>query len=190
VLGLIYVFVIAKPISIRRLFMLFVLGLMSTSSVLGIFHVKDSPSRALVIATSVVLLVWSLPLLRIVHDTIRLRRLSLDALVPVSDLVRWTYGFALLVVPTLTIGSLLNPTHHLTLAAMAPLGAIAGLTVLVLHARLDPWRRPRLASVFSQGQHLGRRSRESTLQIAHKRIRGRHCAGRYIRLPYSPSSKF
>ena len=143
-LGLIYVFVTAKPISIRRLFMLFVLGLTSTSSVLGIFHMKDSPSRALVIATSVVLLVWSLPLVRIVHDTIRLGRLSLDALVPVSDVVRWTYGFALLVAPTLTIGCLLNPAHRLVLAAIPQLMAIAGLAVLVLHGRLDRWCQPRL----------------------------------------------
>ena len=37
-LGFIYIFIIAKPISIRRLSLLFVLGLMSTSSVLGIFQ--------------------------------------------------------------------------------------------------------------------------------------------------------
>lgn len=152
-LGLIYVFVIAKPVSIRRLFLLFVLGLMLTPSVLAIFHAKDSPSHALVIATSVVLLVWSLPLVGIVHDTIRLGRLSLDALVPVSDGVRWTYGFALLAVPTLTIGCLLNPAHRLALAAAPQLTAIAGLAVLVLHARLNRWRQPKLSLEVSCYQH-------------------------------------
>ena len=152
-LGIIYVFVIAKPISIRRLFLLFALGLMLTPSVLAIFHVKDSPSHSLVIATSVVLLVWSLPLVRIVHDTIRLGRLSLDALVPVSDVVLWTYGFALLVVPTLTIGCLLNPAHRLVLAVIPQLIAIAGLAVLVLHARLDRSRQPTLTFEFRRDQH-------------------------------------
>jgi hypothetical protein len=142
-LALIYIFLIAKPISIRRLFLLFVLGLVLTPSVLAILHVKHAPSHALAIATSVVLLVWSLPLVRIVHDTIRLGRLSLDALSPVSDAVRWTYGLALLAVPMLTIGCLFNPAHRLMLAVIPPLMPIAALAVFVLRARLDLWRKPR-----------------------------------------------
>jgi hypothetical protein len=167
VLGLIYVFLIAKPISIRRLFLLFVIGLTLTPSVLAILHVKDSPSHALAIATSVVLLVWSLPLVRIVHDTIRLGRLSLDALSAVSDAVRWTYGLALLAVPMLTIGCLFNPAHRLMLAAIPPFMAIAALAVLVLHARLDLWRQPRLPLDVSRYQHRasGAECRRIRLQI-------------------------
>ena len=172
-LGLIYIFLIAKPISVRRLFLLFVLGLMLAPSVLALLHEKDSPSHALAIAASVVLLVWSLPLLRIVHDTIRLRRLSLDALVPVSDVVRWTYGFALLALPMLTIGCLLNQAHRFVLAAIPPLMAIAGLAVLVLHARLDPRRQPRLPLEVSRYQHRAVGRRASPLPVADKYPRSR-----------------
>lgn len=60
-LAVIYIFLVAKPISVRRLSLLFVLGLILTPSVLAILHVKDSPSHALAIATSVMLLIWCLP---------------------------------------------------------------------------------------------------------------------------------
>jgi hypothetical protein len=164
VLGLTYFFLIAKPISIRRLFLLFVLGLMLTPSVLAIFHVKDSPSHALLIATSVVLVAWSLPLVRIVHDTVRLRRLSVDALVPVSDFVRLTYGFALLALPMLTIGCLFDSAHRLMLTVIPPLMAIAALAVPVLHARLDLRRQPKLPLEVSRYQHRAVARRASPRQ--------------------------
>lgn len=136
-LALIYIFRIAKPISTRRLFLLFVLGLTLTPSVLATLNVKDSLSHTLAIATAVVLLLWSLPLVRIVYETIRRRRLSLDALAPVSDVIRWTYGFVLLAVPMLTIECLLNPAHRFVLAAIPPLLATAALAGLVLLVGFD-----------------------------------------------------
>jgi hypothetical protein len=150
VLGLAYIFLIAKPISIRRLCLLFVLALISATSMLTILHTKHALSHALTIATSVVLIVWGLPLARIMHDTLRLRALPLDALVPVSGAVRWTYGFALVVVPTLTIGCLLNPAHRFALAALPQLMAVAALMGFVFQALFAAWRRRSVRSV-----HLG-----------------------------------
>jgi hypothetical protein len=139
VFAFVYIFLIAKPISIRRLFLLFVLGLMSATSLLGIFHVQHSTSYALDIAASVAVLAWTLPLVRILQDTIRLRMLSLDALVPVSGVVQWTYGFALLSVPLLAIGYLLDLLLHYRALTMVPrLMVIAGLVALVLQLRLNP----------------------------------------------------
>jgi hypothetical protein len=139
VFSLVYIFLIAKPISIRRLFLLFVLGLMSATSILGIFHVQHSTTYALDIAASVVALAWTLPLVRILHDTIRLRMLSLDALVPVSGVVQWTYGFALLTVPLIAIGYLLDLLLHYRALTMVPrLVVTAGLVALVLQLRLHP----------------------------------------------------
>jgi hypothetical protein len=141
VLGLIYIFITAKPISVRRLCLLFVLALISASGILSIFHLKGALSHPLVIATSLVLLAWGFPLVQMVRDTIRLRTLSIDALAPVSDVVRWTYGFALVAVPTCAAACLLNLGHRLVLGALPQLMTMAGLAGLALQVRFDLWQR-------------------------------------------------
>jgi len=149
VLAFVYIFLIAKPISIRRLSLLFVLVLMSATSILGIFRVQHSTSYGLAIAASVAALVWTLPLVRVLQDTIRLGMLSLDALVPVSGVVRWTYGFALLTVPLLAIGYLLDLLHYRAPTVVPCLIVIAGLLALILQLPLhasgvqDARRSPR-----------------------------------------------
>lgn len=160
--SLVYIFLIAKPISIRRLFLLFVLGLMSATGILEIVHVQHSTTYALAIAASVVALAWALPLVRIVQDTIRLRMLSLDALVPVSAVVQWTYGFALVTVPLIAIGYLLDLLlHYRALTRVPDLVVIAGLVALLLQLRLhsngvqDMRRSPPRAQSATKGQPRG-----------------------------------
>ena len=135
-LGLIYIFATAKPISIRRLSMLFVLVLISATLALRVLQVR-TPSAALLTATLVTLFVWSTPLLHIMHATVSRRALSLDALRQVSGFVCWTYGFAIAAVPIVTVSVILNPTRSLHLAVLPRSLAIAGISALFLMLTLQ-----------------------------------------------------
>ena len=130
--GLVYIFLVAKPISIRRLCLLFVLALMLVMTLLSVLHAGDALKYGLAFATSVVLLVWALPLVRAAYNTIRSRGLALEALHPVSDVVRWTYGVALAVVPIMAMGWLLEVTHVLVLGMLPRLMTLAALGGLAL----------------------------------------------------------
>lgn len=138
-LGLIYIFATAKPISIRRLSLLFVLVLISASLVLRVLHVR-TPGGALLSATLVTLFAWSAPLLHILHATLSRRALSCDALRQVSGFVRWTYGFAIAAVPIVTVSAILNPTRgiHLALPRLLVTAAIVALlsTMFIPRMRL------------------------------------------------------
>jgi hypothetical protein len=125
-LGLIYIFLTAKPFSIRRLCVLFIVVLMF-ATLLGVLHPKHAFSDGLGIATSVALLAWIFPLACVIHNSLRYRRLALEALDPVSDVVRWTYGCAFAAVPVIAIGCLLGATHHLVFSLLPRLMTTAGL---------------------------------------------------------------
>ena len=139
-LGLIYVFATAKPISIRRLSLLFVLVLISATLVLRVLQVR-TPGGALLTATLVTFFIWSTPLLHIVHATVSRRTLSLDALRHVSGFVCWTYGFAIAAVPIVTVSAILNPTRSLHLAVLPRSLAIAGISALFLMLTAQVWRK-------------------------------------------------
>jgi hypothetical protein len=132
VFGLVYIFLVAKPISIRRLCLLFVLALTLAMTLLSVLHAGHALKYGLAFATSVVLLAWAFPLSRAVYDSIRYRRLAIDALHPASDVVRWTYGVALVVVPIMAIGWLLEVTHVLVLGMLPRLMTLAALGGLAL----------------------------------------------------------
>lgn len=144
-LGLIYIFATAKPISLRRLSMLFVLVLISASLALRVLYVS-APGGPLLVASSVTLLVWSTPLLHAMNAAINRRALSLDALRPVSGFVCWTYGFAIAAVPIVTVSAILSPTRglHLTLPRLLVIAAIVALasTMSISSFRLPQSRRP------------------------------------------------
>jgi hypothetical protein len=140
VLGLIYIFATAKPISMRRLSMLFVLVLTSATLVLPVLHVR-TPGGALLTATSLTLFAWSAPLLHIMHATVSRRALSLDALRQVSGCVCWTYGCAIAAVPIVTVSAILSPTQGLHLAVQPRLLAIAGISGLFLMLTTQVWRK-------------------------------------------------
>ena len=139
-LGLIYIFATAKPISMRRLSLLFVLVLISATLVLRVLHVR-TPGGALLTATSVTLFVWSTPLLHIMHATVSRRALSLDALRQVSGFVCWTYGFAIAAVPIVAVSAILNPTQSLHLAVLPRSLAIAGISAVFLMLTAQVWRK-------------------------------------------------
>lgn len=147
-LGFIYIFATAKPISIRRLSMLFVLALISATLALRVLHVS-TPRGPLLTATLVTLFVWSTPLLHIIHATIRRRALALDALGQVSGFVCWTYGFAIAAVPILAVSAILNPTHgvHLALPRLLVTAAIVPLAWRLFIPQLRPPRLRRQAAV-------------------------------------------
>lgn len=149
-LGLIYIFSTAKPISMRRLSLLFVLVLISAILVLRVLQVR-TPSGALLTATLVTLLVWSTPLLHILHATVSRRPLSLDALRQVSGFVCWTYGFAIAAMPIVAVSAILNPTQSLHLAVQPRSLAIAGISGLFLMLATQVWRK-------GQSVHRGHRS--------------------------------
>lgn len=117
-LGLMYVALTAKPISLRRLIALFAAVLVSANLALVLTHRADAPRLALHAAISLTLLVWSLPAARAVYDTIRFRKLQLDALQPVSDFVRWTYGFCLVALAMLGICIVLGPDYRINFATL------------------------------------------------------------------------
>ena len=155
-LGLIYIFATAKPISMRRLSVLFVLVLISASLVLRILHVR-TPGGALLTATLVTLFVWSTPLLNIMHATASRRALSLDALRQVSGFVCWTYGFAIAAVPIVTVSAILNPTQspHLALPRLLVIAAIVALVSTMFIPRL---RLPQSRGQVVTGPYTARRN--------------------------------
>ena len=116
-LGLIYIFATAKPISMRRLSLLFVLVLISGTFVLRVLDVKDAPNEALLVATLLTVLAWSMPLLQIVHGVVCHRVLSFDALRRVSPLIQWTYCFVVTAVPMFAMLALLSSMYNLNLAS-------------------------------------------------------------------------
>jgi hypothetical protein len=140
VLGLIYIFASAKPISMRRLSLLFVLVLVSASLVLRVLHVS-TPRGALLTATVVTLFAWSAPLLQIVRTTASRRTLSLDALQQVSGFVCWTYGFAIAAMPIVAVSAIPNPTHGLHLAVLPQSLVIAGIGAQFLMLAAQVWRK-------------------------------------------------
>ncbi len=136
-LALIYIFATAKPISMRRLSLLFVFVLISATLVLRVLEVR-TPGGALLTATLVTLFVWSTPLFHIMHATASRRTPSLDALRQVSGFVCWSYGFAIAAIPIITVSAILNPTQglHLTLPRLLVIAAIAALAPTILIPRL------------------------------------------------------
>jgi hypothetical protein len=155
VLGLIYIFATAKPISMRRLGMLFVLVLISAALVLRVLHVS-TPRGPLLTATLVTLFVWSTPLLHIMHATISRRALSLDALRQVSGFVCWTYGFAIAAMPIVAVSAILNPTQslHLALPRLLVTAAIVAVVPTMFIRRLQ---LPRSSSQAASSPYMARR---------------------------------
>lgn len=131
-LGVLCVFLIAKPISLRRLCLLYVFALVSTRFLLSIFCVESVASLSSTVATSITLLAWAFPLFNISWCVISARRLTLEALAPVSGFVRFTYGCALAALPLILLRSLTNPIHLVRLGELAQTLAVAAAVGLTL----------------------------------------------------------
>lgn len=157
-LAVVYLTLTAKPLSLRRLLALFIVALMAANAVLAAFQVKHGPHAALVTATAITFLVWSIPLVRFAYYAMRFRVLVLDVLAPVSGLVRWTYLFALMAMPTLGIVVLLAPNHRLDLAVLPRVVAAAGLAGLMLQSGFNCWNMRRRPSGIIDDPRLTKRS--------------------------------
>jgi hypothetical protein len=131
VLGLIYIFVVAKPISIRRLSLLFVVTLVAARCLYAVMHVENSQSAALATATALTILAWLAPLLRAVGSSVKARRLNLGALDSASGVVRITYGSALAALLLVAVRPIVNAMHPFTLGMLLQTLVAGGLIGLV-----------------------------------------------------------
>ena len=129
--GLIYIFIVAKPISIRRLSLLFVVTLVTARCLYGVMHVANPPSAALATATALTIVAWLTPLGRAVGSSVKSRRLILDALDSASGAVRITYGSALAALLLVAFQSIANAMHRLTLGMLLQTLLAGGLIGLV-----------------------------------------------------------
>lgn len=132
-LALIYLALTAKPISLRRLTVLFAAVFVWTNFMLASAHATYAPQLALRIATSITFLVWSAPVARALYDTIRFRKLQLDALQSVSGFIRWTYGLCLVALPMLFVCILLGPNYRINLATL-----LQAITLAIVIAAVPP----------------------------------------------------
>jgi hypothetical protein len=139
VLALIYLALTAKPISLRRLLVLFTAVFVWANFMLALAHAAHAPQLALRIATSIALLVWSAPLARALYDMIPFRKLQLDALQSVSGFIRWTYGLCLVALPMLFVCILLGPDYRINLATLLQVLTLAILIAAVLPGVLLGW---------------------------------------------------
>jgi hypothetical protein len=155
VLGLIYIFATAKPISMRRVSVLFFFVLISASLVLRVLHVR-TPGGALLTATLVTLFVWSTPLLHIMHATASRRAPSLDAFRQVSGFVCWTYGFVIAAMPIVAVSAIVNPTQSLH-PALPRLLVIAAIVALAPTTFIPRLQLPRSRGQAARGPHMARR---------------------------------
>ena len=130
-LGLIYIFLVAKPISIRRLSLLFGVTLVTTDCLFGIMHIQNWRSAALATATTLTAIAWLIPLGRIAATSVRAQRLVLDALDSTSAFVQVTYG-SVLATLLLLFPSFVNTMHPLSLGMLLQTSVVGGLIGLVL----------------------------------------------------------
>lgn len=136
VIALIYIFATAKPVSTRRLATLFVSTLALAVPALKLLQVRNVQSDALSIATALTLLVWSTPLMQAFCDSVRRRSLALDSIRRASAVVRWTYGFALVVAPTVIAFELIGGSRGggLPVGVFAKLLMVAAILACVFQA--------------------------------------------------------
>jgi hypothetical protein len=125
--GFIYVVLTAKPISIRRLCLLYVVSLASAWYLLGILRVESAASLSATTATAVAFLVWISPLVRIPLCVLFGKRFALGVFESVSIPVQFTYGFALTMLFLVAAEMLLAMPHALAQASL--IRAIATATV-------------------------------------------------------------
>jgi len=148
----------SKPISIRRLTILFVLMYVGAAVVLPRPPVHGQhPLSAFTIAEVITGLAWVSPLIQAAFHSLTSRRLRLDALARASETVQFTYGFALLACAA-GIVTAARAGSRVTMGAMFICGCVLGVAVLALvaccgHLRVGlrrpdgssgPWMRTRL----------------------------------------------
>jgi hypothetical protein len=147
-LAVVYLALTAKPISLRRLVLLFIFALIAVNAVFAAFQMKHGPHAAVVIAAAITLLAWSMPLVRLAYYAIRLRVLVLGVIQSTSGFVRWTYEFAAMLMAMLLIVAAVHQMHPVTVAMLPRLLVVAGFAALALHLAIHP-----LESARTFGEH-------------------------------------
>jgi len=146
--GFIYVMLTAKPISIRRLCVLYIVAWASARFLLSILRIEHAASLAVELATTIALLVWVCPLVRVLYDAIFCKRIALEAFESVSACVRFTYGFVLVVLPLATVVICFAP-HALiqaTLIRVVAVACVGGVSLVIAVKTL----LPRLSAVSTR----------------------------------------
>lgn len=147
-LALVYIVLAAKPISIRRLFMLYAFLLVLAYVLLGAFHVRNAAGSAMAFAVVITLLVWVSPPVRAIYGSLLAQRAPMEAFVDVSTCVQWTYGFALVSLPIIAARIATSATHRFTTVILleALLAAsVAGLCLpIFVEAQSRRIRRPKI----------------------------------------------
>ena len=143
-LAFIYVILTAKPISVRRLSVLYVFSLVLARSFLSILRIEPATTLALGIAATISVLVWVSPLVRALFSSIAGRRIALEAFERVSACVQFSHGFALVALPIITIEIWLAAPHALmqvavirvvSIASVGGLGGVIAIEALKAPAR-------------------------------------------------------
>lgn len=157
-LALIYIFATAKPFSIRRLATLFALTLILATPALEILRVRNAQSNGSMIAALLTLLVWGIPLFRLLRDSICRRSLTLDALRPVSEFVQLTYAVGFVGLLTIAASTMLSGAKTLTLGHLMGFGPVTLVMALIVRIALAFWpprrrsrMRPRLVRSAGHG---------------------------------------
>jgi hypothetical protein len=119
-LGFIYVVLTAKPISIRRLCLLYVVAWALARFLLSILRIEPAANLSVELATTIALLVWVSPPVRLLFCILRGRRVTLEVFETVSACVQFTYGFAFLVLPATAAKIWLAAPIALTQASLIP----------------------------------------------------------------------
>jgi hypothetical protein len=119
-LPFVYVMLIAKPVSIRRLCVLFALSTAVAAPILSLAHARHVSAAAMQIASMVTLAAWALPLLRIARTVGRRGALG-GTLRGVSLPILFSYGVSVLLVPTMVVTGLWGRPYGL--AGIFPLFA-------------------------------------------------------------------
>lgn len=160
-LALIYIFVTAKPISVRRLCLLYVFVLGSVHLSLGLVRLEGVASIATVVATSTTLLAWIFPLFQIWRDVIRAERLAPEALNHVPGSVRFTYVCVFAALPLIALRSLVSPIHLMrledlahTIAVAAVVGPAFGVAIQIRQEDSSKRRRKLGRVTFSRLCHM------------------------------------
>ena len=148
--GFMYIVLTAKPVSIRRLCLLYVFLLASARCLLSVLHVEHAASLALAIATTISLLVWVSPLARVLFGAVFGRRIALEAFETASACVQFTYGFVLVMVPVIALETWLSVAHAPGRTALIPAFAwacVGGAGFVMMIQRFSiapPWGSRRL----------------------------------------------
>lgn len=117
-LAMIYLSLTAKPLSLRRLFCLFIVALIAADAASVELGAKEPLHAAAAVAATITLAAWSAPLARMMYHSIYHRSRWQSALLEVSGFIQWTYCGAAVFLLSISIAVAISPAHHLTLGSL------------------------------------------------------------------------